>query len=138
LVLGLDFPPSRPDPNGRIMPIRIPTGSSAEAWTYGIAGIGAFAPLYMLLPGATERLATRTSRWAPRWEKNISYFIPSFKWGINKMTPPVERTVSRFERRVQPRLERAVQGMSRRLERKFEYLKAYRTEKVAAVATVAQ
>lgn len=39
------------------MPVRIPKARSGEIFCFGAAGVGAFAPLYMMLPGAEERLA---------------------------------------------------------------------------------
>jgi hypothetical protein len=101
------------------MPFRLVAGPSTEALTYGLAGIGALAPLYLLLPGATERLATQTARWAPRWERNISYFKPPVEWGMKRITPPVERTVQRIGHHVQPRLEKTAKGLSRQIEKRI-------------------
>lgn len=53
------------------MPIRIPAARRSELLTFGVGGIAAFAPLYMMMPGATERLASQTTRWAPRWYVEI-------------------------------------------------------------------
>ena len=66
----------------------------------GAAGVGVLTPLYLVMPGAEERLATQTAKWAPRWERNITYF-----------TPPVERAVQRIE----PPIAKAVQNLDRRL-----------------------
>lgn len=49
------------------MPVRIPAARSSELFTFGVAGVAGLAPLYMLMPGATERVASHTARWAPRW-----------------------------------------------------------------------
>lgn len=49
------------------MPVRIPKARSSEILTFGVGGLAAFAPLYMMMPGATERIASQTARWAPRW-----------------------------------------------------------------------
>lgn len=55
------------------MPVRIPNARSSEILTFGVGGIAAFAPLYMMIPGATERVAAQTARWAPRWYVNNSH-----------------------------------------------------------------
>lgn len=49
------------------MPVRIPAARSSELFTFGVAGVAGLAPLYMMMPGATERVASHTARWAPRW-----------------------------------------------------------------------
>lgn len=56
------------------MPVRIPKARSSEMFTFGIAGVAGLAPLYMMMPGATERMATQTARWAPKWYVNTNPF----------------------------------------------------------------
>lgn len=56
------------------MPVRIPRARSSEILCFGVGGVAAFAPLYMMMPGATERVASQTARWAPRWLV-IPFFI---------------------------------------------------------------
>ncbi|SPO07703.1 uncharacterized protein DNG_10398 [Cephalotrichum gorgonifer] len=91
---------------------------STEAICYSVAGVGALAPFYLLVPGAEDRLAARTARWAPRWEKNISYFTPSVERGVQRVEPPVSRTVRRIEHRLP--LEKAALGLDRRIKNGLE------------------
>lgn len=63
----------------------------------GAAGVGVLTPLYMVMPGAEERLAHQTTKWAPRWERNVSYFIPPVERGVQKIEPPVSRMVQKME-----------------------------------------
>lgn len=94
------------------IPIRITR--SQEAICYGVAGVGGLAPFYLLVPGAEDRLAARTARWAPRWEKNLSYFTPPFVSGIHHVEPPVARAVKRIEKGLP--LERMALGVDRRIK----------------------
>lgn len=96
------------------MPIRIPNARSSEVLCFGAAGVGVFAPFYMLLPGAEERLAARTARWAPRWERNITFFKSPVERSIQRVTPPIGRTVQRIDRRLP--LERMAQNVDRRIK----------------------
>ncbi|TPX08001.1 uncharacterized protein E0L32_010332 [Thyridium curvatum] len=82
------------------MPVRIPRAGRTELLSFSIAGVGAFAPFYMILPGADQRLAKQTAKWAPRWERNINYFSPAAERGIQRVTPRVERTVKRVDQRL--------------------------------------
>lgn len=75
----------------------------------GAAGVGVLAPLYMLMPGADERLASQTTKWAPRWEKNISYFAPPVERGMQRLEPPIARTVQKIPERLP--LERMAKGV---------------------------
>lgn len=100
------------------MPPRIPAARSGEVLCFGVAGIGAFAPLYFVLPGAEERLATQTARWAPRWERNIGFFVPSVERGIKRIEPPVSRTVRKIESRLP--LERIAKNVDGRIKRGIE------------------
>ncbi len=82
------------------MPVRIPPPRTTEILCFGVAGVGAFAPFYVLLPGAEERLAAQTARWAPRWERNISLVTPQIARSIRTVTPPVARTVKKIDQRL--------------------------------------
>lgn len=82
------------------MPVRIPKARSSEILTFGVAGTAAFAPFYMMLPGAEERIAAQTAHWAPRWERNISYFVRPVEKATLCVTPPIERTVKRIDNRL--------------------------------------
>ncbi len=82
------------------MPVRIPAARRTEVLSFGVAGVGAFAPFYLLVPGAEERLATQTARWSPRWERNINYFARPVERGIQRVAPPVEKTVKKIDQRL--------------------------------------
>ena len=82
------------------MPVRIPKPGRTETLAFGVAGAGAFAPLYLMLPGAEERLATQTARWAPRWERNINFVARPVEKGIQRVKPPVEKTVQKIDQRL--------------------------------------
>ena len=66
----------------------------------GAAGVGVLTPLYLIMPGAEERLAHQTAKWAPRWERNISYFTPRFERGVQRIEPPVSRMVQRIDEKL--------------------------------------
>ncbi|KAK3353683.1 hypothetical protein B0T25DRAFT_219701 [Lasiosphaeria hispida] len=93
------------------MPVRIPAATKTEVFTMGAAGVTAFAPFYMLAPGAEERVARQTVKWAPRWERNITFFKSPVERGIQRLTPPVARTVQRVEHRLP--LDKAAQKTER-------------------------
>ena len=105
---------------------------SPEAICYGAASITALAPLYLLMPGAEERLATQTTKWAPRWERNISVFSPSFEKGVQRVEPPIAKAVRRIENRLP--LERVALGVDRRIKSTIERAsKHYKPQAHAAV-----
>ncbi|KAF7563270.1 hypothetical protein G7046_g867 [Stylonectria norvegica] len=79
---------------------RLPPARRSEIIVMGAAGVGVLAPLYFLMPGAEERLATQTNKWAPRWERNLSYFTPPVERGVQRLEPPVARMVQRVENRL--------------------------------------
>src|SRR6188474_2678674 len=105
------------------MPPRIPAAKSTEALCFGVAGVGAFAPIYMMLPGAEERLASQTAKWAPRWERNITYFVPSMERGIKRVEPPVSKIVKRLDDRLP--LEKLALNVSGRIERGIARVETY-------------
>ncbi|KAI0593320.1 hypothetical protein F4775DRAFT_578564 [Biscogniauxia sp. FL1348] len=96
------------------MPVRIPRARSSEIATFGVAGIGAFAPFYFMLPGAEERLSSQTARWAPRWERNISYFAPPAQRIAQRIEPRLERTIKRIDDKLP--LERVALNVDRRIK----------------------
>ncbi|KAI1481327.1 hypothetical protein K445DRAFT_59438 [Daldinia sp. EC12] len=96
------------------MPVRIPRANRTELATFGVAGVAGFAPFYFMLPGAEERLASQTARWAPRWERNISYFAPPAQRFAQRIEPRLEKTVKRIDNRLP--LERVAQGVDRRIK----------------------
>lgn len=98
------------------MPVRIPKlpgAKRSEILVMGAAGVGVLAPLYMLMPGAEERLANQTTKWAPRWEKNISFFIPPVEKGVQRIEPPVARAVQKIDERLP--LEQMAKGVDTRI-----------------------
>jgi hypothetical protein len=66
----------------------------------GAAGVGVLTPLYLIMPGAEDRLAQQTAKWAPRWEKNITYMVPPVERGVQRIEPPVSRAVQRMDDRL--------------------------------------
>ncbi|KAI0975021.1 hypothetical protein F4678DRAFT_359728 [Xylaria arbuscula] len=97
------------------MPIRIPAARGSETAIFGMAGVVTFAPFYMMLPGAEERIASQTARWAPRWERNISRVAAPAERLALRAEPRVARTVKRIESRVP--LEKMAQNVDRRIKR---------------------
>ncbi|KAI6083895.1 hypothetical protein F4821DRAFT_181910 [Hypoxylon rubiginosum] len=96
------------------MPVRLPRARSTEVATFGLAGVAGFAPFYFMLPGAEERLATQTARWAPRWERNISYFAPPAQRIAQRVEPRVEKTVKKIDSRLP--LEKVAKNVDRRIK----------------------
>lgn len=103
------------------MPPRIPATKSTEVFCYGVAGVGVFAPLCLMFPGAQERLATQTARWAPRWERNIAYFAPSVERGIKRVEPPVAKMVKRLDERLP--LEKVAKNVDGSIKKGLERLR---------------
>jgi hypothetical protein len=93
----------------------MPKARSSEIFCFGAAGVGAFAPFYMMLPGANERLASQTARWAPRWERNITFFVSPVERGIQRVSPPIERTVQRIDRKLP--LEKMAKNIDSRIKK---------------------
>ncbi|KXJ97055.1 hypothetical protein Micbo1qcDRAFT_155809 [Microdochium bolleyi] len=100
------------------MPIRIPKARSSEIATFGVAGVAGFAPLYMMMPGAEKRLADQTTKWAPRWEKNISYFAPPARIVAQRASPHVEKTVKKIDDKLP--LEKITTKISNQTQRNFD------------------
>ena len=85
------------------MPVRVPrlpAAKPSEIFCMGAAGVGVLTPLYLVMPGAEERLSNQTNKWAPRWERNVSYFIPPMEKGVQRIEPPVSKMVQRVEDRL--------------------------------------
>ncbi|ROV95282.1 hypothetical protein VPNG_08940 [Cytospora leucostoma] len=101
------------------MPLRLPnvrlppTSPSTELLTFATAGALALTPLYMALPGATERLAAATARWAPRWERNVGYLVAPAEGATRRIAPPVGRTVRSIDGRLP--LGAVARGVDRRI-----------------------
>ncbi|RBR05722.1 hypothetical protein FVER53590_09456 [Fusarium verticillioides] len=47
-----------------------------------------------------QKSSAWTNKWAPRWERNVSYFIPPMEKGVQRIEPPVSRMVQRVEDRL--------------------------------------
>ncbi|KAK4099292.1 hypothetical protein N658DRAFT_430207 [Parathielavia hyrcaniae] len=101
------------------MPLRIPAATRTEVLTMASAGAAGFAPFYLMAPGAEERLAKQTTKWAPRWERNITMFVNPVERGIQRVSPPVERTVQKMAQRLplEKAAKRADRGIKRNLDR---------------------
>ncbi|KAI1175696.1 hypothetical protein F4777DRAFT_578661 [Nemania sp. FL0916] len=97
------------------MPVRIPAARNSEKAIFGMAGVASLAPFYMMLPGAEERLASQTARWAPRWERSISRVAGPAERLIQRAEPPVSRTVQRLDNRLP--LEKMALNVDRRIKK---------------------
>ncbi|KAK7948144.1 uncharacterized protein PG986_009030 [Apiospora aurea] len=112
------------------MPVRIPAARPSEYAAFGFAGVVGFAPFYMMLPGAEERLASQTIKWAPRWERNVSYFASPAAKVAQRVEPRVGRTVQRLDDRLP--LERVAKGVDRQI--RFGIVKANKYTRTTPVA----
>ncbi|KAK4158251.1 hypothetical protein C8A00DRAFT_39444 [Chaetomidium leptoderma] len=101
------------------MPVRIPAATRTEIIAMGAAGVTGFAPFYLMAPGAEARLSKQTVKWAPRWERNITFFKNPVERGIQRVTPPIERTVHRIEHRLplEKAAKRTEKGIKKNLDR---------------------
>jgi hypothetical protein len=95
---------------------RLPKAKLSEVLFMGAAGAAVLTPLYLVMPGKNEQLhvANQTSKWAPRWEKNVSYFTPHVERGTQRIEPPVSRLVQSTTERLP--LEKMAQGTARRIQ----------------------
>jgi hypothetical protein len=107
------------------MPVRIPAATRTEVFCFGAAGVSVFAPFYMAFPGAEERVARQTLKWAPRWERNITFFKSPVERSIQRVTPPVARTVQRVEDKMP--LDKIAQRADRRIKKNFDIMGIKRT-----------
>ncbi|CAJ0552999.1 Ff.00g010770.m01.CDS01 [Fusarium sp. VM40] len=95
--------PETPPTQTTNMPVRVPrlpAAKPSEIFCMGAAGVGVLTPLYLVMPGAEERLSNQTNKWAPRWERNLSYFIPPMEKGVQRIEPPVAKMIQRVEDRL--------------------------------------
>ncbi|KAH7324419.1 hypothetical protein B0I35DRAFT_161503 [Stachybotrys elegans] len=97
---------------------RLPKANMSEIFFMGAAGVGVLAPIYLVLPGADKQLANQTEKWAPRWEKNISYFAPPVERGVQRLEPPVSRIVQRVDERLP--LEKMAKGLEKGIRGSIE------------------
>ncbi|KAK3319221.1 hypothetical protein B0H66DRAFT_476865 [Apodospora peruviana] len=102
------------------MPVRIPAAGRTEVLCFAGAGISAFAPFYMMLPGAEERISRQTLKWAPKWERNITFFKSPVERGIQRVTPPVARTVQRVDRKLP--LEKMAKRADNRIKKNLDIM----------------
>lgn len=93
------------------LPKRLPKATPTEILCIGAAGVGVLAPLYLIMPGADEQLAHQTTKWAPRWERNINFFTPPVERGVQTIEPPVSRAVQRIDQRLP--LEKMAKGLDK-------------------------
>ena len=100
------------------MVLRLAAGKTTETICMAGATATALAPLYFLLPSGEQRLAQQTAKWAPRWEKNLSYFTPAAEKSIKRVEPPVARAVRAVERRLP--LEKVAKGAEKRIQWGFD------------------
>lgn len=95
------------------MPVRVPAARPTELLTFAGAGAFVLAPLWMMTPGATERVAAQTARWAPRWERRISYVAPPAERAARRVAAPAERAVRGIDDRLP--LGSVARGVDRRI-----------------------
>ncbi|KAI9896262.1 hypothetical protein N3K66_008434 [Trichothecium roseum] len=88
---------------------RLPKAKRSEALVIAGAGAAVLAPLYMAMPGADERLASQTTKWAPSWERNINFFTPPVERGVQRIEPPISRMVQNVEQKLP--LEKMAKGV---------------------------
>uniref|UniRef100_A0A8H7TVK0 Uncharacterized protein n=1 Tax=Bionectria ochroleuca TaxID=29856 RepID=A0A8H7TVK0_BIOOC len=67
---------------------RLPAAKTSEVLCMGAAGVGVLAPFWFLMPGTEDRLSKQTNKWAPRWERNVSYLAPPMERGVQRIEPP--------------------------------------------------
>ncbi|KAI1201823.1 hypothetical protein F5X97DRAFT_319829 [Nemania serpens] len=96
------------------MPVRIPAPRRSETAFFGMAGVASLAPFYMMLPGAEERVAAQTARWAPRWERSISRVAAPAERLTQRAEPRVSRTIKRIDDKLP--LERMALNVDRRIK----------------------
>ncbi|KAI0113687.1 hypothetical protein GGR51DRAFT_20777 [Nemania sp. FL0031] len=96
------------------MPVRIPAPRRSETAFFGVAGVASLAPFYMMIPGAEERLASQTARWAPRWERNISRVAAPVERFAQRAEPRISRTVKKIDNKLP--LEKMAQNVDRRIK----------------------
>ncbi|KAI1500312.1 hypothetical protein F5X99DRAFT_241069 [Biscogniauxia marginata] len=105
------------------MPVRIPGPRFSEVVTFGVAGVASFAPFYFMLPSGEDLLAKQTAKWAPRWERNISYFVPPAQRMVQRVEHPLERTVKRIDNRLP--LETMAHNVEGRIKRGIDRAERY-------------
>jgi hypothetical protein len=86
----------------------------------GAAGVTSLAPFYLMAPSANERLTKQTTKWAPRWERNITFFRTPAERSINRIKPPVEKAVQRLEQRLP--LEKVAKRVDRGIKKNLDRL----------------
>jgi hypothetical protein len=96
------------------MPVRIPKAGATEGVAFATAGVVGFAPFYFLLPSAEERLAAQTMKWAPRWERRISYVATPAQRVAQRVEPRVAKTVQKVNDRIP--LEKVAKRVDRNIE----------------------
>lgn len=101
------------------MPVRIPKAGATEGVAFATAGVIGFAPFYFLLPSAEARLAAQTQKWAPRWERQISYLAPPAQRVAQRVEPRAAKTIERVNKLP---LEKVAKGVDRRLEHGMDRL----------------
>ncbi|KAL7821747.1 hypothetical protein V8C26DRAFT_426519 [Trichoderma gracile] len=94
---------------------RLPKAKPTEIFCISAAGVGVLAPLYMAMPGAEERMARQTTKWAPRWERNINYFTSPAERTAQRIEPPIAKAVKKLDERLP--LERMAKGMERGIQK---------------------
>lgn len=97
---------------------RLPKARPTEIFCVSAAGVGVLAPLYMAMPGAEEKIAKQTTKWAPRWERNITYFTNPAERTAQRIEPPISRVVKKLDEKLP--LERMAKGMERGIRKSID------------------
>ena len=99
-------------PSSVVMP---PT---SEKLFISLAAVVAVFPVLYLSPTLRDRLAAQTIHWAPRWERNITYFVSPAQRAAESVEPPAKRAVGALERAVP--MEKGARALHGRIEREVE------------------
>ncbi|KAL7944901.1 hypothetical protein V8C42DRAFT_324044 [Trichoderma barbatum] len=94
---------------------RLPKARPTEIFCISAAGVGVLAPLYMAMPGAEEKLARQTTKWAPRWERNINYFTTPAERTAQRIEPPISKAMKKLDEKLP--LEKMAKGMERGIQK---------------------
>ncbi|CAG9946428.1 unnamed protein product [Clonostachys rosea f. rosea IK726] len=97
---------------------RLPAAKTSEVLCMGAAGVGVLAPFWFLMPGTEDRLSKQTNKWAPRWERNVSYLAPPMERGVQRIEPPIARAAQRIPERLH--LEQMAKSVDRGIRKSID------------------
>ncbi|KAI4599095.1 hypothetical protein KJ359_002052 [Pestalotiopsis sp. 9143b] len=102
------------------MPVRIPKARASEGFAFATAGVVGFAPFYFMLPSAEARLASQTQKWAPRWERSVSFIASPAERVAQRVEPRVSKNIQKLDNKLP--LERMSKAVGRRTQNGFDHL----------------